>query len=155
MLWFMGSQRIGHDWITELNWFSDLEGKNIHMIKDNLFNKWCCENWTATYKIMKLDYFLVLYINANKKWIKNLKVGLETIKLEKKANSMLFDMYLSHFFFLGSATSGKGNKRKKNGVCVRDYIILKSFCMGKEISTNYKAAYWLRKLLDIICLIRS
>ena len=21
MLWFMGSQRVGHDWVTELNWF--------------------------------------------------------------------------------------------------------------------------------------
>ena len=45
---------------------------------------------------------------------------------------MLFDMYLSHFFFLGSATSGKGNKREKNGVCVRDYIIQKAFAWERK-----------------------
>ena len=83
ILQFMGSQRVGHNWVTELNWVYDLEGKNIHMIKDSLFNKWMV--WKLSNYIQNNETRLlsgVIYINENlKKWIKNLKVRLETIKL--------------------------------------------------------------------------
>ena len=78
--------------------------------KSCLVNKWCWENWEATYKIIIVDCFLILYTKVNSKCIKHLNENPEIIKhVEENIGSILFDILDNIFEYV---SLGKGNKSK-------------------------------------------
>ena len=112
----------------------DKRGKNIQWRKDNLFNNWCCENWSTICK-KKLEHFITPYTKTNSKWIKDINIRPETIKLlEENIGKTLSDINHSRILYDPPPRileiKAKINKW--------DLIKLKSFCSTKETISKVK-----------------
>jgi hypothetical protein len=106
----------------------DKEAKTIQWKKDCIFNKRCWHNWSLSCRRMQIDPFLSPCIKVKSKWIKELYMKPETLKLiEEKVGKSLKDM----------DTGGKFLNRTAMAYTVRlkidkwDLIKLQSFCKAK------------------------
>ena len=48
---------------------------------ESLFNKWCWQNWTATFKKNEIGTFFNIITKISSKWINNLNVRLDIVTL--------------------------------------------------------------------------
>jgi hypothetical protein len=61
--------------------------------KDSIFNKWCWFNWQSAFRRMQINPFLSPCTKLKSKWIKDLHIKLDTLKLiEEEMVKILKDM---------------------------------------------------------------
>ena len=84
---------------------------------------------------MKLDHFLTPHTKIDSKWMKDLNVRHESIKiLEKNTGSNLFNLRHSNFFL---ETSPKAGEARAN-MNYWNFIKIKSFCTAMETVNKTK-----------------
>ena len=107
----------------------DKPDKNKQWGKASLFNKQCWENWLAMCRKLKLDPFLTPHTKINSRWIKDLSVRLNTIKVpEENLGNTIQDAGMGK----GLMTKTPKAMATKAKIDKWDLIKLQSFCTAKQ-----------------------
>jgi hypothetical protein len=113
----------------------DKGAKNIRWGKDSLFNKRCWEKWLFICEKLKLDPCLPPCTSINSKWIKDLNIRPETLKLLKEgAGNTLEQIGIGKDFLNRTPAAQQLRERMDKW----DFIKLKSFFKTKEMVFKLK-----------------
>ena len=106
----------------------DKGGRSIKWSKNSLFNKWCWEILTAMCKKLKLDHQLIPYTKIISRWIKDLNISRNNIKvLEDNISRKISDIPCNNTF-TNMSPSTRDIKERINRW---DFIKIKSFCTAE------------------------
>jgi hypothetical protein len=94
----------------------DKGAKNIQWRKDSLFNKCCWEKWLSICKKVKLYSCLSPWTSINSKWIKDLNIKPEALKLLKEGAGNTLELIRIGKDFLNTTPAVQQLKeRRTNG----------------------------------------
>ena len=93
------------------------------------------EIWTATCKKMKLDHQLTPYTKINSRWIKDINISCNTIKVLEETIGRKISVIPSSIILTDLSHKSRNIKERINKW---DLNKIKSFCMAKENSIKIK-----------------
>jgi hypothetical protein len=109
--------------------------KTILWKKDSIFNKWCWHNWCLSCRRMRVDQFLSPCTKLKSKWLKDLHIRPETLKLiEEKVGKSLENMGTGEKFLNKTSMACAVRSR----IDKWDLIKLQSFCKAKDTVNKAK-----------------
>jgi hypothetical protein len=120
----------------------DKDAKNIWWRKDSLVNKCCWEKWLSIYKKLKLDPCLSSCTSINSKWIKDLNIRPQTLKLvQERAGNTLEVIGIGKDFFNRTPAP----QQLRESMDKWDFIKLKSFTQQKKWSPKWRDHHRVRE----------
>ena len=113
----------------------DKGAKTIQWKKDSIFNNWCWHNWLLSCRRMQIDPYLSPCTKVKSKWIKELHIKPETLKLiEEKVGKSLKFIGTGEKFLNSTAMACAVRSR----IDKWDLIKLQSFCKAKDTFNKTK-----------------
>jgi hypothetical protein len=107
----------------------DKAAKTIQWKKDSIFNKWCWHNWSLSCRRMQIDPFLSPRTKVKSKWIKELHIKPQKLKLiEDKVGKSLEDIGTGEKFLNRTAMACAVRSR----IDKWELMKLQSFCKAKD-----------------------
>jgi hypothetical protein len=103
--------------------------------KDSIFNKWCWFNCQSAWRKMQINTFLFLCTKLKSKWIKDLHIKPDTLKLIEEKVRQTNEHMGTGEKFLNRTQMAYGARSRMNKW---DFIKLQSFCKAKATVNKTK-----------------